>query len=495
MPLAIVELTNIALFLSIISVLMVISVVSSRYMERLGVPVVLLFLLLGILAGSEGIGGIEFSDYHFAFQIGTIALILILFDGGLNTSLSLVRGQARAATVLATLGVAGTAALLALAARLLGLDWGESLLLGAVVSSTDAAAVFAVLRGGGLNLSKRVGTTLELESGVNDPMAVILTLGVIEVLGGNRLNGIALVFAVPLQLLIGLAIGVLLGYGMRGLLRKIRLTTVGLYPVLTLALSLVSFGLTTLAGGSGFLAVYTSGLVLGNGPIPYRAGLVRIHDAVAWLSQISMFLALGLLVFPSQLLEVAGVGLALGLLMAFVARPLVVALCLLPFRFPAKEIGYIGWVGLKGAVPIILSTFPVLTGVPGAERIFNLVFFVVVVNWIIPGATIRWVTRRLQLEAPETPNPLAALEIHSTRLLNGELMSFFVSEPLAVCHVPVGKIPFPPGSSAVLLVRGEQLIAPRGSTVLRPGDHVYVFCRPEDTPFVQFLFGRPQEHG
>lgn len=489
-----VELTATALLLGLFGLLIAASVLSGRTMGWLGVPVLLFFLFLGILAGSEGIGRVAFSDHRFALRVGIAALILILLDGGLNTSLGAVRESIKPAAVLATFGVAGTAGLVALFARWMGLDWSESLLLGAVVSSTDAAAVFAVLRGGNLRLTRRVGTTIELESGINDPMAVILTLAVMQVVTGQSVSLTRVILDVPMQLMIGLLVGVTLGYAARMLLQKVRLATAGFYPVLMLGLAFLSFGLATLAGGSGFLAVYVTATVVGNSRIPFHSGLTRIHDAIAWLSQITMFLMFGLLVFPSQLVSIAGVGILIALFMAFVARPLVVALCLLPFRFPRNEITYIGWVGLRGAVPIILAIFPVLDNVPGAMNVFNIVFFVVVCSSFIPGATVRWATRRLGLEAPDIPAPVAALEINSTRLLNGELLSFFITDALAVCDVEVEKIPFPPHASAVLLVRGEELIAPRGNTILRAGDHVYVFCRTEDKPFIQLIFGRPEEH-
>jgi potassium/hydrogen antiporter len=489
------ELTSTALLLAVFGLLMAASVVSSRTIERLGVPVVLVFLLLGMLAGSEGVGGIAFEDYQFAFRAGTAALVLILLDAGFNTPTASLRRGLGPAAVLATVGVAGTAALVAGFAWLLGMSKGESLLLGAVVSSTDAAAVFAVLRGGNLRLSQRVGAVIEMESGMNDPMAVILTVAVTSILGGEAVSRSRLLLAVPVQLAVGVGIGFLVGTAARMMLQRMRLATAGLYPVLTLALGFFAFGITTLAHGSGFLAVYVFAATVGNSAIPYRNGLIRIHDAVAWLSQVSMFLMLGLLAFPSQLRPVAGSGLLIGLFLALAARPVMVAVCLLPFRLPWREIVYVGCVGLRGAVPIILASFPVLMGVQGATKVLNIVFFVVVFNSLLPGAMIRFLTRRLEMESSEVPAPLAALEINSTRLLSGELASFFISEPLAVCNVAIARIPFPEHCSAVLVVRGEELIAPRGSTVLRPGDHVYVFCRPEDKPFIQFLFGRPQEHG
>lgn len=488
------ELNSIAVLTAIFGVLMVTSVLSSRLLERLGVPIVLLFIVLGMLAGSEGIGGIEFDNYSLAFRLGTIALILILFDGGLNTSLTSIRAAFLPAGILATVGVIGTAAAVALGGQLFGLTWQESMLLGAIVSSTDAAAVFAVLRGAGLQLNRRVRTTLEIESSVNDPMAVILTLSVIEGIAGDIPDWRGLLVSVPMQLVIGLAMGLACGWLTRVLLQRVRLTTSGLYPVLTLGLAFLAFGVATLAQGSGIMAVYTAAVVLGNSHVPYRAGLARVHDGLAWLSQIAMFVMMGLLVFPSQLLPIAWQGLGLAAFLAFIGRPLVVFLCLLPFRFPGKEVLYMGWVGLRAAVPIILATFPLLSGIPGANKVFNIVFFVVVANSaLLPGATIRYATRRLGLEMPDVPAPTAALEINSNRLLRGDLLSFHITDVLAVANMPLSRIPFPPRTSVVLLVRGEELIAPRGSTVLKPGDHAYVFCQPEDHAFLELLFGQSQE--
>lgn len=465
----------------------------SRASARLGLPVFLPFIALGMLAGSEGIGGVPFEDYHLAFRLGTVALVLILFDGGLNTPFSALRRALPAAGLLATVGVAGTAALLALGARLLGFTWPEALLLAAVVCSTDAAAVFSVLRGSGLQLRKRVAVTLELESGLNDPMAVILTTALTETLVRGDAPGAWLPAAVALQLVLGAASGVALGFGARWLLARTRLPAGGLYPVLTIALALVAFGLPSLIYGSGFLAVYVAALVLGNGKLPYRTGLLRFHDSAAWLAQVGMFLLLGLLVFPSRLVEVAAPGLVLGLLLAVVARPLATFLCVLPFRYSWRETLFVAWVGLRGAVPIILATFPVLSGVRGAERLFDIVFFVVVVSALVPGGTVGWTMRRLRLAAPEAPPPQAALEISSARPLDGEVASYYVDRALAVCDAAVADLPIPSGASVLLVVRGPELIAARGETVLREGDHVHVFFRDEDRPLVELLFGRPAE--
>jgi cell volume regulation protein A len=484
-----------ALILLTFGVLLATAILFSRVSERVGVPVLLIFIIIGILAGSEGIGGIVFEDYGFAFRVGTVALALILFDGGLNTSLSGLRAVFAPAAVLATVGVMGVAGLVAGAAHFLGYSAGPALLLGAVVSSTDAAAVFAVLRASGLNLKRRVGTTLEVESGANDPMAVILTMAfTASIVSGEGVPAVAPLLAeVATQLVIGMIVGIGAGYGGRALINRLRLPAGGLYPILTIAFACLAFGIATLGAGSGFLAVYVAGAVLGDGDLPYRRSLVRVHDAIAWMGQIVMFLLLGLLVSPSRLMDAAWPGLTIGLFLAFFARPLVVAICLAPFRFPWRETVYVGWVGLRGAVPIILASFPILAGAAGAERMFDVVFFIVVVGALLPGSTVSWATRSLKLESREPPPPQAVLEIESMQPLEGELMSFYIDDALPVTGVPMADLPFPEGSAATLIVRGQQLIAPRGATELVPGDHVFVFARPEDRPFIQLLFGRPTE--
>ena len=482
-----------ALLLTTFGVLLGISILFSRASERFGVPVALIFLGIGILAGSEGFGGIPFEDYAFAFRLGTMALVLILFDGGLNTSVSAVRLAIRPAGVLASVGVLGTAGLVAVGAHWLGFDWPEALLLGAIVSSTDAAAVFSALRGSGIHLRRRVGSTLEIESGINDPMAVILTAVLTEnLISPGEVVGWRAAVDVVVQMIVGGLLGYAIGRGGRVLITRFRLPVGGLYPALTLTFAFLAFGVPTIFYGSGFLAVYVAAVVLGNGALPYRAGLRRVHDALAWLSQIAMFLVLGLLVFPSRLMEVAWIGLALALFLAVIARPLVVALCLLPFRFPPKEVAMVGWAGLRGAVPIILATFPVLAGAPGATRIFDVVFFIVVINAIIPGGTVPWVTRKLGLEAREPPAPAAVMEIESMQPLRGRLASFYIDEALAVTGVQISDLPFPDGSAATMIVRGDDIIAPKGNTVLETGDHVYVLMRPEDEPMILLMFGRPE---
>ena len=484
--------TAAGLLLTVFGLLLLVAVVFSRGSERVGVPVMLLFLALGVLAGEEGLVGLEYESYAFSFVAGTIALVLILFDGGFNTSRASVRRGLFPALLLSTVGVGITASLVAVAGTWIGLELPQAVLLGAVVSSTDAAMVFAVIRGGRIALQERTGRTLELESGMNDAVAVILTVEATQALLSGELPSAGALAWIPVQLVVGGAVGGAFGMGGAWLLRNLRVSSGGLFPVLTLGLALLSFGGATLLQGSGFLAVYVTAVVLGNSELPYASGLRRIHDALAWLSQVTMFLMLGLLVFPSRLLSVAGAGLALALFLAFVARPLAVALCLLPLRYSLRETAYLGWVGLRGAVPIVLATYPVLSGVPGAERLFDTVFFVVAVNALLPGATVRWATRRLGMDGPLAPVPEAALEISSTRQLDGVLLSFHVDDTLLVCDTPIADIPFPDGASVALVVRGRELLAARGQTVLRAGDHVYVFSKPAERAYVTLLFGRPE---
>jgi potassium/hydrogen antiporter len=488
------EPTSFALLLTGFAVLIAASAVLSQVSDWAGVPVVLLFLALGMLAGREGIGRLSFENYPFCFSLGTVALVLILFDGGFNTPLARLREGIKPAAMLATAGVVGTAGLVGLCARLLGFSWMESFLLGAIVSSTDAAAVFSVLRGSSLQLKKRVAIVLELESGLNDPVAVTLTIALTQSLLAHHALRPAILIQIPSALAVGGAFGIAVGYAGRSLLSRTRLPAGGLYPVLTLALALIAFGLPALLHASGFLAVYIAAIIIGNGRMPYRGGIARVHDSIAWLCQVSMFLLLGLLVTPSQLLSVAPMGLCVGLFLAFVARPLAVMICLLPFRYPMREVLYIGWTGLRGAIPIILATYPIMAQISGAQEVFNTVFFVVVVNTLVPGSSVRRTTSWMGLGSDEPTPPHALLEIISTRVLRGvEVLSFAISASAAVCGVAIGEMPLPDGSAVILLIRGEELIAPNGSIVLARDDHVYVVCRQEDESFVRLLFGQTED--
>lgn len=485
-----------AVLLSAFGLLLGASVALSRASTRLGLPVALLFLLVGVLAGAEGIGRIPFDDYAFTFRLGTTALALILFDGGLNTSFTSARAILLPATVLATVGVLATAGLIAVVAHAIGLPWTMALLLGAIVSSTDAAAVFSVLTATGTRLRQRVGLTLEVESGLNDPMAVILTTTLTAALvSGQTVQPLALGLDVLRELSVGAASGFAIARGGRWLLLRIRLPAAGLYPAFTLALACLSFGLTTLMHGSGFLAVYVTGVVLGSGTLPHAVGIRRVHDTLGWLSQVLMFLLLGLLVYPSRVWQVAPIGVGLALFLAVVARPIVAVLCLAPFRYRWREAAYVGWVGLRGAVPIVLATIPVMAGVEGAKPLFDVVFLIVVVGAILPGATVPWATRLLRVESAAPPPPKSSVEIDVRAPRGDELHAHFISPHLAVAGALLSEIPFPQGAAVSMLERDGGLIAPSGDMRLAPGDHVYVIAPPGQRAEVELLFGRAEETG
>jgi cell volume regulation protein A len=369
----------------------------------------------------------------------------------------------------------------------------ESLLLGAIVSSTDAAAVFSVVRGAGLRIRERVAATVEVESSLNDPMAVILTTSLTAQLAGGTTRDARMFLAVAVQLVVGTVVGLAVGFAGRWLLPRMGRTAPGQQPLLTLALAFVAFAVADETYGSGFLAVYIAGIVIGDGHLPYRTALLRIHDFLAWGGQTVMFLAMGLLVFPSHLVRVAGPGTALALMLVLVIRPLVTVACLAPFRYRLAESVAIAWLGLRGAVPIVLATFPVLVGIPGADEMFDVVFFVVVVSALLQGTTSRPLLKRLGVAIPAHPEPPAAIEISSRMALREQIVAYRVGAASAVCAARIADVPFPPDAAVVLVVRGEDLVAPKGGTEMLEGDHVFVFCRPEDQGTIDLMFGKRLE--
>jgi len=481
------------ILLAVIGALLLVSSLLSRVGNRLGVPVSLLFLLIGMLMGSDGPGGIWFDRFDVAYLAGTAALVIILFDGGFNTSFGPLRRVLVPAGVLATVGVMGVAGLTALGAHALGMSWGEAMLVGAIVSSTDAAAVFSLLEG--VPLRRRVGLTLEAESGLNDPVAVILTVATAGNLAGTGTLSWMLLPSMLTQLVVGGAVGLAIGAGGRWLMQRVHLSTPALFPVLTLAVALVAYGVPTLVGGSGFLSVYLAGIIVGNGAIPYRVNLSRFHSSLAWLAQIGMFLLLGMLVFPRQLPPVAVTGLALALYVAVVARPVVVTACLLPFGYSWREIACIAWLGLRGAVPIILATVPILMSddptTPAREVLdeFELVFFIVVVGSFIPGMTVRWLPHLLKLEEPTRPQPVAAVDITSSLPIHEAQLSLYIGPDCPVAGHIVQELALPNDAAVMLIVRDEELIAPRGHTALRVGDHAFVLCHQTSAAAVRSRFG------
>jgi cell volume regulation protein A len=375
---------------------------------RLRVPSLVLFLGIGMLVGSDGLGWIAFGDYRLERTIGIIALGLILFEGGLTSGLLHLRPVLGAATALATVGTAITALIVALsAAALFGFSTKEGLLLGAILSSTDGAAIFALLRGS--SLSRKLAQTLEGESGLNDPVAVVLVLGFIDVLRQPAYGVGDFILLFVRELGIGLAVGLLVGAAAVSVLRRIRLSTAGLYPVATLTVAALAYGGADTLHGSGFLAVYLAGLMIGSATIPAERTVVNFHQGLGWLAQVAMFLTLGLLVFPSQLSSVAVKGTVLALVLVVVARPVAVAVVTLPLVYNWRERALLAWAGLRGAVPVVLATFPVIEHVPHRLQYFNIVFFAVLVSTVLQGSTFERLARRLRVTTsePALPRPLS----------------------------------------------------------------------------------------
>ena len=390
-------------WLLVSSVLLFLSILAWKISSRLGIPALLFFLGIGMLAGSDGPGGIYFDNAPVAQAVGVVALAFILFAGGLDTEWKVVRPALGGALALSTIGVLLTAVVVALFALLLfHISFTEGLLLGGIISATDAAAVFSVL--GNRKLSGKITPLLELESGCNDPMSVFLTIGLTNLLANPHESVFALLLLFMQQMGIGAIFGLLLGWGAIHLIGRLKLEEAALYPVLTIALVLLAYGLTATLGGSGFLAVYLVGVLLGNSSVQRVNRLTRFHDSLAWLMQIAMFLILGLLIFPSRLPAVFGSGLLITGIAIFIARPVSVLITLFPMNMPLREKLFVSWVGLRGAVPIVLATFPLLAGLHNATLLFDLVFFVVFASVLLQGASIPLVARWLHVIAPaETP--------------------------------------------------------------------------------------------
>lgn len=457
------------------SILLLVSIIAGKTSYRFGIPTLLLFLSIGMLAGSDGIGGIYFDSPQIARFIGVVSLNFILFSGGLDTKWESVKPVLKEGVVLSTLGVLLTALSLGTFVYLItDFNLYESLLLGAIVSSTDAAAVFSILRGKNLALKKNLRPTLELESGSNDPMAYVLTIAFLSLVQEPDRSFWSIVWLFFQQMILGGIAGFLFGKLSKLTINKIKLDFEGLYPVLAIALMFITFSATDAIGGNGFLAIYICSVYLGNQNLIHKTNIMRMFDGLAWLMQIILFLTLGLLVFPSQIIPFIGVGLLISLFLIVVARPLAVFLSLSFFKMKLRRRFYISWVGLRGAVPIVFATYPLLAGIDKASVIFNIVFFVSLSSVLIQGTTLSKVAKWLHVGLDSKDKPQSPQEELRKEHPKTILEEVILEEGLSSIGKKIVDLDFPKNAIIAMIEREENYLTPNGSTVLQQGDKLIV---------------------
>ena len=457
------------------SLLLFVSIIAGKTSYRFGVPTLLLFLAVGMLAGSDGIGGIQFDNPQIAQFIGIVSLNFILFSGGLDTHWGSVKPIMREGFVLSTLGVLLTALSLGTFVWLVTeFTIYESMLLGSIVSSTDAAAVFSILRSKSLGLKSNLRPTLELESGSNDPMAYVLTIAFLTLVINQDMSVVSIIPLFLRQMIVGAIGGFVFGYVSKFVINRIQLDFEGLYPVLAIALMFITFSATDAVGGNGFLAIYICAVYLGNHDLMHKKTILKMYDGLAWLMQIVLFLTLGLLVFPTHIVPFIGIGLLISLFLIVVARPLSVFISLIFFKMRLRRRLYISWVGLRGAVPIVFATYPLLAGIDKADMIFNIVFFISVTSVLIQGTTLTVVAKWLHVALPEKVKPLSQIEKFISVIPKTAMQEIEISPDYHAVDKKILDLGFPKNSIIAMIKRDDKFITPNGSTLIKAHDTLII---------------------